>query len=251
VDFNRYAYAGNDPVNQSDANGHAPIPCAQCYAGFAGADSTMDIDEFQTSLDIAGFAGPVGPFADALNSVISAGRGNWGEAGLNAAAMVPFLGDAAKAANMTKKALKSAGNFEMHHILPQSFKNNPFLKEIGFDINGMANKMLLPKDIAAGTARTIHNGRQWGSYTRQFDSLVRDLDKKVQAGVMSKQEALSILKSRVSQVRGQLKNNELPLNKASLAKPSSSSSSSSPSSGGKSGSTGSSGSGKNPCYFFC
>jgi hypothetical protein len=33
VDINRYAYAGNDPVNGSDPNGHQFLPCAACGGG--------------------------------------------------------------------------------------------------------------------------------------------------------------------------------------------------------------------------
>jgi hypothetical protein len=34
VDINRYAYAGNDPINKSDPNGHVvPLIAAGCVAG--------------------------------------------------------------------------------------------------------------------------------------------------------------------------------------------------------------------------
>jgi hypothetical protein len=50
VDINRYAYAGNDPVNGSDPNGH--VCCAQGVAGdYSNARWTMD-DTYQ-ALDMA------------------------------------------------------------------------------------------------------------------------------------------------------------------------------------------------------
>jgi hypothetical protein len=59
-------------------------------------------------LNGAGFAGPVGPFADALNTAISLARGNWVDAAINAAAMVPAAGDAFKAAKMLDRAARNA-----------------------------------------------------------------------------------------------------------------------------------------------
>jgi RHS repeat-associated protein len=103
VDFNRYAYAGNDPVNASDPNGHA----AGIYGPNVGCGSgCMSLDDLQTGLDVAGFAGPAGPFADAANAAISAARGNWREAGINLAAMVPLAGDGLKAGKMAIKETK-------------------------------------------------------------------------------------------------------------------------------------------------
>ena len=63
------------------------------------------LDMTQGVLDVAGFWGPVGPFADGFNALISALRGNLGEAGFNVLAAVPIAGDAAKAGKMAKKAM--------------------------------------------------------------------------------------------------------------------------------------------------
>jgi hypothetical protein len=109
VDFNRYAYSGNDPINKSDPNGHATV--GQFFPGmytetFSQTHMTPEeLDSFQLSLDVAGFAGPVGPAADTLNTGISVIRGNWGDAGINAMAIVPIFGDAFKATKMGAKAL--------------------------------------------------------------------------------------------------------------------------------------------------
>ena len=98
VDINRYAYA--NAVNMSDANGHIAGPCGGCGI-YPGND--MDVDGFQDVLGVAGFAGPVGPFADGANAAISAFRGNWTDASINAAAMIPGAGDAFKAEKMLQK----------------------------------------------------------------------------------------------------------------------------------------------------
>lgn len=93
---------------------------------------TKFLDRVQTTLDIAGLAPGIGEPADVINAIISAGRGNWVDAGLSATSAIPFLGwggttakfikkvpaeelithadearDALKAANQTKDAKKA------------------------------------------------------------------------------------------------------------------------------------------------
>jgi len=53
------------------------------------------MDGLQDALSVAGFFPVVGSVADIANSGISALRGNWGEAALNAIAAIPGLGDVA------------------------------------------------------------------------------------------------------------------------------------------------------------
>ena len=55
-------------------------------------------------LDFAGFVPVLGAGPDAINTIISAGRGNWGDAAVNAIAIIPFWGDGAKAGKMLAKA---------------------------------------------------------------------------------------------------------------------------------------------------
>jgi len=53
------------------------------------------VDGLQDALGFAGFVPIVGSFADIANSGISALRGNWADAGLNAVAAIPGIGDVA------------------------------------------------------------------------------------------------------------------------------------------------------------
>ena len=79
--LNKYTYTYNSPLRYTDPNGHCPT----C------------LDKIQKFLDVAGFApGPVGMAADAANATISLARGNFKEAGINALAVVPAVGDALK-----------------------------------------------------------------------------------------------------------------------------------------------------------
>lgn len=50
----------------------------------------------------------MGPFADAVNTVISAVRGKWGEAAINAAAIVPIAGDTVKGAKIGADVAKAS-----------------------------------------------------------------------------------------------------------------------------------------------
>ena len=72
-------------------------------SGPAPRGQPITLNQLQTGLDVAGFAGPVGPFADAANAVISVGRGNFGDAGLSAIAVVPAIGDGIKGSAMLAK----------------------------------------------------------------------------------------------------------------------------------------------------
>ena len=69
--------------------------------------SNGGLDRLQGALDVAGMAaqGPLevaGPFIDLTNAAISAGRGNWGDAGLSALSAVPFVGAIGNAAKIGK-----------------------------------------------------------------------------------------------------------------------------------------------------
>lgn len=63
------------------------------------------IDELQTGLDIAGIIDPFG-IVDLTNALIYAGRGKWGDAGISALAMVPYIGDLGKAGRLAGKTIQ-------------------------------------------------------------------------------------------------------------------------------------------------
>ncbi len=64
-------------------------------------------DWVQGGLDAGGVVEPT-PFCDLASGVISAFRGNWADAGCSALAMIPYVGDTAKAAKYGRKAAKLA-----------------------------------------------------------------------------------------------------------------------------------------------
>ena len=83
---------------------------ARAFAGAfldsVGPAYAANLDNIQSTLDYAGFAPVVGIAADGANALISAGRGDWTGAGINAIAMVPFFGDKVKAGSMIANAGK-------------------------------------------------------------------------------------------------------------------------------------------------
>ena len=69
---------------------------------------TTLLDATQTGLDLVGLIPAFGEAADLLNAGIHVARGNYGEAALSIAAMVPVLGAAATAGKLGTKAAKVA-----------------------------------------------------------------------------------------------------------------------------------------------
>jgi hypothetical protein len=80
------AVTGQSFVNTAGVAGGSKIQ------GGGGAQMGGWLNNFQTALDIAGLAPVVGIFADGLNVLVSAGRGDWVGMALSATAMMPILG---------------------------------------------------------------------------------------------------------------------------------------------------------------
>lgn len=72
------------------------------------------LDGLQTGLDFVGLVPGLGEIADGANALIYLGRGDYINAGLSAAAMVPFAGMAATGGKIARKLIQK------HHIIPQA-----------------------------------------------------------------------------------------------------------------------------------
>lgn len=110
------------------------IPGAMPLAGFDEGtlpeedDSNGFLDGFQTVLDIAGLVPGFGEIADGINAAIYVARGDYANAALSAAAMIPIGGQAAtaaklgiKGADVAKTAAKNAD--EVADFANASYKN--------------------------------------------------------------------------------------------------------------------------------
>jgi RHS repeat-associated protein len=143
--LNLYSMVSDDPESFADLDGHiqeasqggsiesGAIPtCASTGSGASGTiasgcststaadnaqlakdekpqpqETNSTLNHIQTALDVAGFIPVVGDFANAGNAIISAARGNFGEAALSAVAAIPLVGvvgEAAKGAKIAKEA---------------------------------------------------------------------------------------------------------------------------------------------------
>ncbi len=79
-----------------------------------GGPTTWDkyLNATQTALDVIGLIPGIGEFADLANGVISLARGNYKEAGLSFAAMIPGAGMFAGIGKLAAKASKKANKIE-------------------------------------------------------------------------------------------------------------------------------------------
>ena len=92
-----------------------------------GAVHTI-LDGVQIGLDVVGLVPVVGEIADGVNALIYVGRGDYVNASLSAAAMIPFVGWAATGGKMINKGLKYSKRVDaatdLYHTFPSSFDNH-------------------------------------------------------------------------------------------------------------------------------
>jgi RHS repeat-associated protein len=129
VDINRYAYAGNDPVNGSDANGH------NTEAPEIGLDMTDEQAASMVSLGgiIADFTPLIGDAKGFLEARTPL------QFGIAVVSIVPGL-DVLKLTDEVVDAAKISGKLQDHHLLVKQMENNPFLKELGINLESKGNK---------------------------------------------------------------------------------------------------------------
>lgn len=86
------------------------------------------LDMIQTGLDVVGLIPGIGEVFDGMNAAIYAARGDYINAGLSAAAMVPLAGMAATGGKLTKKILKYQDRVEdatdLYHNFPRAFDDH-------------------------------------------------------------------------------------------------------------------------------
>ncbi|WCJ60440.1 hypothetical protein NXS98_04725 [Fontisphaera persica] len=100
--LNLYGLVNNQPVHFVDPHGLWGIKIGRVHLGWGEPTYVFDREVWQeikerwhTGLDAIGVIEPT-PLADGLNALLYAMEGGWGNAGISAVGMVPFLGDGAK-----------------------------------------------------------------------------------------------------------------------------------------------------------
>jgi RHS repeat-associated protein len=208
VDTNRYAYAGNDPINFSDPNGHAIAD------DFDPLDGLSDSERrgYNTRMESAWSRDP------------DIQARNWNDVeqqagiAIDIASAIPGpVGGAIKTGGLLKASWRTLNKlgYVKHHIDPNALANHPLVSRIGYDIQSKMNLMALPTRKGIHPTRTVHRGRHREIYTREFQQLMDDLDRQVRAGTMSPERARAILDERIAKVRQELRSGKRSLNKAS------------------------------------
>ena len=100
---NRYSYAGNDPVNLIDPNGHSAVLAQAGSYIWRNHTSAQTKSNVHTALDVGGLTPAVGIFADAANAGLYAAEGDLVNTGISAAAMIPGAGQGVTAVKLGAK----------------------------------------------------------------------------------------------------------------------------------------------------
>ena len=165
VGTNRYAYAGNDPVNKSDPNGHssggafgAVINSAE-FAALSKAEQQARLDGFRsTAIGIAENAPLSGTAISAVNAGAAIYNGDISAALSEGVGLIPGAKAVKSGYKTMQKAFKGT-NIASHHVVAQELANHPAVKAAGLDIHSLKNMMALPMTEAASkTKRAIHVG---------------------------------------------------------------------------------------------
>ncbi|MCS7475926.1 LamG-like jellyroll fold domain-containing protein [Umezawaea endophytica] len=97
--FNRYVYGVGSPLNGFDPDGHGWFDDAVSWVG----DNLSTVGH--TALDVAGLVPGFGEIADGVNALWYLAEGNYVDAGLSAAGMIPFGGWGATAAKWGNRGM--------------------------------------------------------------------------------------------------------------------------------------------------
>lgn len=205
VGTNRYAYAGNDPINQIDPTGHV-IESAWDAANAAYGWHSFRQNWTQGNYIAAGFDF-VGAFIDTAATATPLVPGGATTAIQGARSVTRTVADWA--------GLLSAHGYQRHHIVPQQLKRHPALAMTGFDPEKYRNKIALPVEAGIHPTRTVHRGMHRAEYTQKFERVLDSVALQIRRGILTPEEGRKLIETAVSRERQDLRTGATSLNKAS------------------------------------
>lgn len=139
-----YTYEGGKLTYHKDEIGAAMIDLIEKATNPWGRTPTEFLDNLQTALDVVGLVPGAGEVADGVNALIYTGRGDYTNASLSAAAMVPFIGWGATGGKLISKGAKYYKSLKLVKIVVK--KQSGLLKlakKYGINANSATTKQLL------------------------------------------------------------------------------------------------------------
>jgi RHS repeat-associated protein len=123
--INLYQFVDNNPINEVDIDGLWGVQVGSVNFGYGDPNLVFDHEVWDetkegwhTGLDAIGTIEPT-PFADSVNSALYGLEGDWSNAGISAAGMIPYVGDTAKLGKYGKTICKVAKETtgQTHHVI--------------------------------------------------------------------------------------------------------------------------------------
>jgi RHS repeat-associated protein len=174
----KYSYSAGNDLGVSEMKQFKNDGVIQSTVTHQGKNSKYNqskwIDNFQTTLDIAGTFDPTG-IVDGINAIIYASRGQWVNAGISALAIVPYIGDLGKGAKIGSKIVKKTGERASEVVL------NGFTEHA---INQAITRGFKSSDILkiVNEGKSVHSIGRYGSqirYTLEGNTVVVNAQGKV------------------------------------------------------------------------
>ncbi|KKL03860.1 hypothetical protein LCGC14_2621910, partial [marine sediment metagenome] len=171
------------------------------------------LDWVQGGLDVAGLTPGVGIFPDAANTVVSVFRGRWFDAGANALAMIPILGQGTKGAQLAYKGGKlaragdkledAASLGRVGRAATQSHHMATFYGKWGDKFKDLFKRANLDPKTAVTNIMDLpgHSGRHTNKYHAWVYRILRTAvgNKRGKAAKDALEDALSQIKKRVEE----------------------------------------------------
>lgn len=150
------------------------------------------LDLTQIGLDIVGIFEPT-PFADGSNAIISAFRGNWGDAALSVAGIIPYAGDLAKLGKLGGWANKVANAVDLAMSNPAARQAlEPALRKIKDAIDAAPDAVM--RGLPAGARESIER------MSTKLDELYGGATRAIDAGVVRAAERLGLPPAKVQEI---------------------------------------------------